>query len=335
MISFNPLSVKALVLLTTAVGVIANPVLKGRASSCDVVRCASGTVCKVIDNVAKCVGGEKCGTAVCGAGLVCCNPLCNICTKPGEFCVQGCPATDAVVKEKTGPVCGPNTCASGEKAVLALSVVQTLAHSARYAATRAAGSALLQAANAPCSYVLRSPRSAQRAARMSASPARYAATRAAGSALLRVAIAPSNSVRRRLILAQRAGLMSANLARYAATAAAESVLLRAANAPSNSVPRRPSPAQRVAQMSAHPARYAATAAVVSALLRAVNAPSNSAGKPLKRGRDELKREDEMMRHEGRKANAERGFSHRFPWYTDSTVASDIITAEFCWAGRQG
>lgn len=30
----------------------------------------------------------KCGDATCGAGLVCCNPLRGICTKPGDFCIQ-------------------------------------------------------------------------------------------------------------------------------------------------------------------------------------------------------------------------------------------------------
>ncbi|ELR04700.1 hypothetical protein GMDG_01558 [Pseudogymnoascus destructans 20631-21] len=116
MMSFNPLCIKAAVLLTAAIGVIANPVLKDRASSCDVVLCASGSVCQVIDNVPECVGGQKCGMgmAVCGAGLVCCNALCNICTKPGEFCVQGCPVTDPVVEASAGPVCGSKTCASGE-----------------------------------------------------------------------------------------------------------------------------------------------------------------------------------------------------------------------------
>lgn len=34
------------------------------------------------------VTGEKCGTTVCGAGLVCCNPLRNICTPPGMMCIQ-------------------------------------------------------------------------------------------------------------------------------------------------------------------------------------------------------------------------------------------------------
>ena len=32
--------------------------------------------------------GEACGATRCGPGLVCCNPLSAICTKPGEFCAQ-------------------------------------------------------------------------------------------------------------------------------------------------------------------------------------------------------------------------------------------------------
>jgi hypothetical protein len=32
--------------------------------------------------------GVRCGSATCGAGLVCCNPLRGICTAPGMFCIQ-------------------------------------------------------------------------------------------------------------------------------------------------------------------------------------------------------------------------------------------------------
>lgn len=32
--------------------------------------------------------GVKCGTAICGAGLTCCNPLQGICVKPGMMCTQ-------------------------------------------------------------------------------------------------------------------------------------------------------------------------------------------------------------------------------------------------------
>jgi hypothetical protein len=34
------------------------------------------------------VNPNKCGNTTCAAGMVCCNPLMNICTKPGEFCIQ-------------------------------------------------------------------------------------------------------------------------------------------------------------------------------------------------------------------------------------------------------
>jgi hypothetical protein len=33
-------------------------------------------------------GGEACGKTTCGAGKVCCNASCGICTNPGEFCIQ-------------------------------------------------------------------------------------------------------------------------------------------------------------------------------------------------------------------------------------------------------
>ena len=32
--------------------------------------------------------GEACGSTTCGAGLVCCNASCGICTKPGMACIQ-------------------------------------------------------------------------------------------------------------------------------------------------------------------------------------------------------------------------------------------------------
>ncbi len=32
--------------------------------------------------------GPRCGTTTCAAGMVCCNPLRNICTAPGMFCIQ-------------------------------------------------------------------------------------------------------------------------------------------------------------------------------------------------------------------------------------------------------
>lgn len=32
--------------------------------------------------------GEACGSTTCGAGLVCCNASCGICTKPDMVCIQ-------------------------------------------------------------------------------------------------------------------------------------------------------------------------------------------------------------------------------------------------------
>lgn len=34
------------------------------------------------------VAGEQCGGVICGAGLHCCNPSCNICTPKGVECTQ-------------------------------------------------------------------------------------------------------------------------------------------------------------------------------------------------------------------------------------------------------
>ena len=36
--------------------------------------------------------GPACGPVQCGAGMVCCNALCGICTPPGGGCVAACPA---------------------------------------------------------------------------------------------------------------------------------------------------------------------------------------------------------------------------------------------------
>ena len=35
-----------------------------------------------------CVKAEPCGDTQCGPGLVCCNPVMGICTKPGRVCIQ-------------------------------------------------------------------------------------------------------------------------------------------------------------------------------------------------------------------------------------------------------
>lgn len=34
------------------------------------------------------VGGERCGGVICGLGLHCCNPTCNLCTPKGVECTQ-------------------------------------------------------------------------------------------------------------------------------------------------------------------------------------------------------------------------------------------------------
>ncbi|CRK16608.1 hypothetical protein BN1708_002865 [Verticillium longisporum] len=37
---------------------------------------------------ARCVPGTKCGPTMCGAGQVCCNASCGICTPPDGACIQ-------------------------------------------------------------------------------------------------------------------------------------------------------------------------------------------------------------------------------------------------------
>ena len=54
---------------------------------CAVVRCKAGTQCVNQGGVAACLTTESCGTSVCAPGLVCCNPLLSICTKPGGVCI--------------------------------------------------------------------------------------------------------------------------------------------------------------------------------------------------------------------------------------------------------
>lgn len=56
---------------------------------CAAVRCASGTTCVADAAGVRCEPtGVRCGTTTCAAGMVCCNPLRNICTAPGMFCIQ-------------------------------------------------------------------------------------------------------------------------------------------------------------------------------------------------------------------------------------------------------
>ena len=54
---------------------------------CAVVRCRAGTQCVNQGGVAVCLPSEPCGKATCAAGLVCCNPLLSICTRPGGVCI--------------------------------------------------------------------------------------------------------------------------------------------------------------------------------------------------------------------------------------------------------
>lgn len=35
-----------------------------------------------------CIGPSDCGGVMCGKGMVCCNPLKGLCTKPGMACTQ-------------------------------------------------------------------------------------------------------------------------------------------------------------------------------------------------------------------------------------------------------
>ncbi|KFY11337.1 hypothetical protein V492_04516 [Pseudogymnoascus sp. VKM F-4246] len=304
MISFNPLSVKAVLLLTAAVGVIANPVLKGRAASCDVVKCAAGTACEVIDGVAKCIGGGQCGTTVCGAGLECCDALCNICTKPGVACVQGCPrmrcvamraveyapnleflalkkrAAQSVVQrlvQQTRYAATPLWIFAPSLAKLASlaptpqlqlqpapSVAQTLARLMRYAVMRVAAHAPNPEGPAPKKRVARS------AVQTPAHSARYAATRAAENVPN-----PACHAHRKAASAPSADQTRAYSARCAATIAVVTAPSQAGNALRNSAQRLLRLAQLAALTSAHPDRYAATAAAGSALLRAGSAPNNS------------------------------------------------------------
>ena len=65
-----------------------------------IARCAAGyiwssTACQCLpaasqngQDAASNGGAETCGDGVCGAGEVCCNDSCGICTEPGGFCIE-------------------------------------------------------------------------------------------------------------------------------------------------------------------------------------------------------------------------------------------------------
>lgn len=58
---------------------------------CATVRCTATTHCVADAAGTRCepnATGPRCGTTTCAAGMVCCNPLRNICTAPGMFCIQ-------------------------------------------------------------------------------------------------------------------------------------------------------------------------------------------------------------------------------------------------------
>lgn len=58
-------------------------------TACATVRCTAGTQCVADAEGTRCEPvGVRCGTTTCAAGYVCCNPLRNICTRPGMVCIQ-------------------------------------------------------------------------------------------------------------------------------------------------------------------------------------------------------------------------------------------------------
>ncbi|KAK4223858.1 hypothetical protein QBC38DRAFT_398861 [Podospora fimiseda] len=90
--SLFKLSTKALVLLgMLALGVPANPVgFDTRSPAANVT----------VNNA-----GVQCGNAVCPKGYVCCNPTCNMCTKPDMACTQQ--VCDVEQQPKPKPITPP------------------------------------------------------------------------------------------------------------------------------------------------------------------------------------------------------------------------------------
>ena len=58
--------------------------------SCAAIRRASGYTCQETNGVGACVANPvvRCGTATCGTGTYCCNPLRNLCAPIGRLCIQ-------------------------------------------------------------------------------------------------------------------------------------------------------------------------------------------------------------------------------------------------------
>ncbi|KAK4672069.1 hypothetical protein QC763_0000070 [Podospora pseudopauciseta] len=125
-----------LMFLALALGASAKPVdseaLEARQDGadkidgCATVRCAKGTTCKVLLGSPLCVPLDaretKCGTAVCAAGMVCCNASCNLCTRPDMMCTQQvCQSPDTkpppVVEEPPvkDRICGTKICPVGQE----------------------------------------------------------------------------------------------------------------------------------------------------------------------------------------------------------------------------
>jgi hypothetical protein len=64
--------------------------VKPVADPCALIDCMPGSKCVVLDNEPKCIsdGTWQCGKNVCGAGQVCCNASCGVCTPPDGVCTQ-------------------------------------------------------------------------------------------------------------------------------------------------------------------------------------------------------------------------------------------------------
>jgi hypothetical protein len=64
----------------------------GGTNPCAFTLCPINTECVVVGGEAVCKpaggGGERCGDTTCGAGQVCCNSSCGICTPPDGACIQ-------------------------------------------------------------------------------------------------------------------------------------------------------------------------------------------------------------------------------------------------------